>query len=164
MRISMTLLAVGLALACGVVQAQTYRWVDQDGKVRYGDVPPPGIKANALKAPPPAPSSSSDKQGSSKNAALKDAKKGPLTPAEQEQAYRERQAKSKEEQEKAEKDLELAEQRKQNCVSAQESLRTLESGRRVSSLNAKGETEYLDEAQLAERIAKARKVAADSCK
>ncbi|MEW6164082.1 MAG: DUF4124 domain-containing protein [Pseudomonadota bacterium] len=43
MRMSMLL----LALACaGLVQAQTmYRWVDQDGKVHYGDRPPQSGKA-----------------------------------------------------------------------------------------------------------------------
>ena len=63
--------------------AQQYKWVDQDGKVRYGDTPPPGVKAQRLKPPPgasaPAPA-----------AAAKQGEKGekPLTP---EEAFRKRQ-------------------------------------------------------------------------
>ena len=49
MRISISILSVFLALAFGVAQAQGYRWVDKDGKVRYGDVPPPGVKATPLR-------------------------------------------------------------------------------------------------------------------
>lgn len=39
-------------LAVGVAQAQTYRWTDKDGKVYYGDRPPP-----ASGAAPPTPRS-----------------------------------------------------------------------------------------------------------
>ncbi len=75
--------AMSLAFAAGAA-AQAYRWVDKDGKVRYGDTPPPGVKASPLKLP----------QGGGANvvsppddAAGKAAKKGPLTPAEQDAEY-----------------------------------------------------------------------------
>ena len=79
MRTVFAVIAAALALACGLAQAQAYRWVDKDGKVRYGDFPPPGIKGTPMKAPaggaaPPPPEAGKD-------AASKDAKKGPLTPA-----------------------------------------------------------------------------------
>src|SRR5213078_225399 len=38
------LCAVGLAFAATAL-AQQYRWVDKDGKVGYGDTPPPGVQA-----------------------------------------------------------------------------------------------------------------------
>ena len=43
------IILVALAFA-GAAQAQ-YRWVDKDGKTRYGDTPTPGVKATALGAP-----------------------------------------------------------------------------------------------------------------
>src|SRR5690349_16379583 len=101
-------------MACGFAQAQGYRWVDKDGKVRYGDVPPPGVKATPMKPPsgPPAPAAGTGAGGgagaAAKDGAAKDAKKGPLTPAEQEQAYRERQLKAKEAKEKADKEAAAA--------------------------------------------------------
>jgi len=48
------LCAVGLAFAATAL-AQQYKWVDQDGKVRYGDTPPPGVQATRLKPPVSAP-------------------------------------------------------------------------------------------------------------
>jgi hypothetical protein len=170
MRMTTSILAALLALACGLAQAQAYRWVDKDGKVRYGDAPPPGVKATPLKGPPgpavqPAPGAGGGGGASAaaKDAA-KDAKKGPMTAAEQEQAYRERQLKAKEAAEKAGKEQAEAEQLRQSCASAQESLRTLERGTRISTVNAAGETVYMDDDQRATRMAQTRKVISETCK
>ena len=170
MRILIAVFSAALALACGLAHAQGYRWVDKDGKVRYGDVPPPGVKATPMKPPsaapaaPPGPGAGGGAGAAAKDAAAKDAKKGPLTAAEQEQAYRERQLKAKEAQEKSEKAQAAAEQDKIACASAQESLRSLERGGRIASVNAQGETVYLEDSERAVRIAQARKVANETCK
>lgn len=170
MRIVIAVLGAVFALASGLAQAQTYRWVDKDGKVRYGDYPPTGIKGTPLKGPasgaaPSAPSpSAGSKDAGSKNGAAKDAKKGPLTPAEQEQAYRDRQLKSKEAKEKSDKEQTEAEQLKQACASAQEGLRGYERGGRISSINAQGETVILEDEQRLARIEQLRKTAAETCK
>src|SRR5476649_153967 len=76
MRMSMMVLAAVLAAACGLAQAQAYRWVDKDGKVRYGDIPPPGVKATPMKAPPGPASPAPGAGTASTDAAAKDAKKG----------------------------------------------------------------------------------------
>ena len=39
----------GLALVFGVAQAQTYRWVDEQGRVLYSDLPPPPGARNVEK-------------------------------------------------------------------------------------------------------------------
>jgi len=161
----MAVVAAALVLACGLAQAQTYRWVDKDGKVRYGDFPPPGVKGTPLKppvggSPPTAPAAAAGKDG----AATKDAKKGPLTPAEQEQAYRERQLKAKEEREKADKEQAEVQRLKQACADAQESLRAFERGGRLSKIDAKGETVFIEESERAAREAQMRKVVAETCK
>ncbi len=170
MRIATFTFATVLALACGLAQAQAYRWVDKDGKVRYGDTPPPGVKATPMKgmsgAPAPAPGAGGGGgagSGAAKDAA-KDAKKGPLTPAQQEQAYRERQLKAKEASEKLAKEQAEAEQLRQSCQSSQETLRSLERGSRISTINAAGETVILEDDQRAVRIAQAKKAIADTCK
>ncbi|MGH8703832.1 MAG: DUF4124 domain-containing protein [Burkholderiales bacterium] len=67
-------LLVALALA-GAAQAQQYKWVDKDGKVRYGDTPPPGVKATALK-PPPGPAAVTSPRA--KVAAAKAGRYGPF--------------------------------------------------------------------------------------
>lgn len=171
MRIFMVVLSGALALACGLAQAQAYRWVDKDGKVRYGDFPPPGIKGTPMKSSSggavpaaPGPGAGGGAGAAAKDAAAKDARKGPLTPAEQEQAYRERQLKAKEAQEKADQDRARADQDKIACASAQESLRGLERGGRIASINAQGETVFLDDNAREARIAQAQKVVASTCK
>ncbi|NWG32254.1 MAG: glutaredoxin family protein [Rhodocyclaceae bacterium] len=48
---------LGLLLAAGITQAQYYRWVDEQGKVHYGDRPPPSLagKAQVMRHGAPAP-------------------------------------------------------------------------------------------------------------
>ena len=48
-------LALLLVLAVSVASAQVYKWVDENGRVHYGEKPPPGSKANAVKPPVAAP-------------------------------------------------------------------------------------------------------------
>jgi hypothetical protein len=133
--------------------AQQYKWVDRDGKVRYGDVPPPGVNATRMK--PPAQGSASAPAA----AAKKDAGK-PLTP---EQAFRKRQedaAKERETQAKADQEAQL---KRENCDRAQAALRTLESGQRISRTDAKGERVFLDESQVAQETARARQTVSQWC-
>lgn len=164
MRISTTLLSLTLAIAVSGVHAQTYRWIDKDGKKRYGDVAPPGVKATLMKPPSGAAGPAQAEKGAPGDKADAGGEKKIPGPSESpEQAYRERQLKAKDAQEKAEKEQLAAERKKQNCAAAQESLRTLESGRRLSSVNAKGETVVLDDAQVKARTDVARKAAEDSC-
>jgi len=90
-RTALLIIVLGFATAAS---AQQFRWVDKDGRVQYGDVPPPGAKVTRLKPPPtgsaPAPAS----------AAKKDAQK-PLSP---EAAFQKRQKEAKEEADKAGKE------------------------------------------------------------
>ena len=133
--------------------AQQYKWVDRDGKVRYGDVPPPGVNATRMK--PPAQGSAP----ATAAAAKKDAGK-PLTP---EQAFRKRQedaAKERETQAKADQE---AQTKRQNCDSAQTALRTLQSGERISRTDSKGERYYLDDSQIAQETARARQAVSQWC-
>lgn len=39
----------------GAAQAQMYKWVDEEGKARFGDQPPPGVKATPIKRVRPGP-------------------------------------------------------------------------------------------------------------
>lgn len=157
------LLLVSLSAA-----AQMYKWTDKDGKVRYGDTPPPGVKATPMagsSSAPPAPPAASASSGSSGSAAAaKDLKKGPLSPAEQEQQYR----KDKEEQAKAAaksaSEAEAKSQRNEACDRSKEYLRTLESGQRIARTNAAGERFYLDDSQVAAEIAKAQQSIQQACK
>ena len=141
-----------LAATTGGAVAQQYKWVE-NGKVRYGDVPPPGAQATPLRAPGP---------GSA--APAPEAKKDSARTLTPEQAFRKRQEdaqKEREMQAKADQDS-LA--KRENCSRAQDALRTLESGQRISRTDSKGERYFLDEAQIAQETAKARESVGQWCK
>jgi len=150
-----TLLLLALAFAAPVA-AQQYKWVDQDGKVRYGDTPPAGAKATRLK-PPPGPAGS---PASAPAAAGKKDQKA-LTP---EQAFQKRQKDQQEAEQKAQKERAEAEVARTNCQSSQARLRQLQSGERVAITNAAGERVYLDDSQRTRDTELAQKAVSDWCK
>lgn len=144
------LFLAALFLAMGVA-AQQYKWVDRDGKVRYGDVPPPGVKATPLK-PPPGPAAAP--------AAKKDSGKA-LTP---EAAFQKRQLEQREQGDKAAKERAEAEAKRLNCENAQASLRMIESGQRVSRTNQAGERVFLEDDQIAKEKERAQRAVNEWCK
>jgi Domain of unknown function (DUF4124) len=152
--------AMSLTLAAGAA-AQAYRWVDKDGKVRYGDTPPPGVQASPLKLPQGGGVSVAPPSG---DAAGKAAKKGPLTPAEQEKEFRKRQADAQKAAAKSEQEQKDAQARIDNCNRAQTALRTLETGERIVTTDARGERYYLNDEEIARQTAVARQQVSDSCK
>jgi len=149
-------LALGLA---GAANAQVYCWNTKDGKRQCGDTPPPGVKATAISGPsapaaPPPPAA--DPSG-------KAAKKGPLTPAEQEQEFRKRQLEAQKAREKEQQAKEQAQAKQENCESARAALRTLESGLRIARTDKDGERYYLDEQQIAQETERARQMVQKNC-
>lgn len=168
--------AIALALCVALpASAQMYKWVDANGKVQYSDKPPPSnIKTEKLRPPPPAPTpraagaagtGGAAGVGDAKGGTPKDAaKSGPRTAAEQEQAFRKRQAESAKAQEKqAQKDKEAGD-RAENCKRARAALANLELGGRQSRIDEKGERVFLDEQQITQETAKARQEVAAACK
>lgn len=162
MKIQPRFFAFALCLAMAAASAQSYRWIDKDGKVVYGDVPPPGVKVTTLRPAPPSAAPPAAPAAAGKDAA-KDAKKGPLTPAEQEQAFRKRKLEEEDARKKQEEALAAEQGRKQNCDRAQENVRQIESGQRIARTDAKGERYYLDDDQRGTELGNARKAAADWC-
>ena len=148
-------LLIGLALA-GIAQAQIKCWTDADGKRACGDVPPPGAKVTTLKVPsasdaPPPSAKDAGKDGA------KAVRKGPLTPAEQEQEYRKREAESQKASAKAAEEQRNAEAKRTNCARARQALADLQSGQRLAQINpATGERYYLDESQIARDVGRVR--------
>jgi hypothetical protein len=145
------LLIIVAAIFASAAWAQQYKWVDQDGRVRYGDVPPPGVKATPLRPPPPAASAPSP-------AGKKDDKK--LTP---EQAFQKRQKEQQEAGEKSEKERQESEMKRANCEQAQSYARTLATGR-VSRANSAGEQVYMDDAEIAREKQRAQQAVDQWCK
>lgn len=150
--------------------AHQYKWVDQNGKTRYGDMPPPGVKATLLKPPPgaaapaaPAAPAAGESAKDAAKGAAKDAKKGPLSPAEQEMDYRKRQQEAQAKAKKEEEARAAVAVKQQNCSRAEQGMRTLESGQRMTRLDAKGERYFLDEAAIEREKAEILKVIRENC-
>lgn len=160
MRIAAIAGSTVLACLMAAAQAQVYCWNTKDGKRQCGDTPPPGVKATVLSAPaaPPAPA-----PAGTKDAASKDAKKGPLTPAQQEQEFRKRQLEAQKAREKDDKARQDADAKKENCERARNALRMLESGQRIARVDKEGERYYLEEAQVAQETERARQAVQQSC-
>ena len=146
------LLAVGMAFAA-VAMAQQYKWVDANGRVQYGDTPPPGVQAMPLKPPP---GGASAPAAAPKMDATKD-----LSP---EAAFRKRQQERQEAEEKAAKDRTDAEAKRVNCEQSQASLRTLQSGQRISTTNAAGERVFIGDEERAKEIERTQRAVNDWCK
>ncbi|MEK6245188.1 MAG: DUF4124 domain-containing protein [Pseudomonadota bacterium] len=162
MRKILVLLAIiGFAAAA---HAQLYKWVDKDGKTRYGDTPPAGVKATALGAPASGSGpAAAVPAAAAAGAAPKDAKKGPLTPAEQAQEYRKRQEEEKKASAKADSERQAQAAKAEDCARAREYLRTLESGQRIARTNAAGERYFMDETQTAQELAKSQQSIQQTC-
>jgi hypothetical protein len=149
-------LAAALAFSAGA-SAQLYKWKDANGRTRYGDTPPPGVDASRLRVPSSAPSPAPSPDASDAKAD----KAEKLTP---EQAFRKRQQDRAAAEEKAAKERADADAKRTNCEAAQTQLRILESGQRVSTVNAAGEKVYLDDDQRAAQMARAQKAVSDWCR
>ena len=114
---------LGLAFAASAL-AQQFKWIDQDGKVRYGDLPPAGVKATPLKGPS---GPATAKPGASA--------KGAEKPLSAEEAFQKRRKDAAEAEQKAGKDRTEAEAKKTNCDAARGNLRQYESGQRLSLIH-----------------------------
>jgi len=149
-----TLLFIVVMGFAAAAAAQQFKWVDKDGRLQYGDVPPPGVKAQRMRPPPqgssPAPSSS---------AAKKDGKA--LSP---EAAFQKRQKETQEQDEKAAKERAEADVRKANCDAAQAGLRQIQSGQRIATMNSAGERVFLDDSARAAEEARAQRAVSENCK
>ena len=153
------LLTILLSLAlCGAATAQTYKWTDNNGRVQYGDTPPGDASSvTRLRGAPSASSAPAAAPEAKKDAAAKDKA---LTP---EQAFQKRQQERADAEQKAAKERAEAQEKRANCESAQASLRSLQSGQRVATVNAAGERVYVDDDQRASQIARTQKAVADWC-
>jgi hypothetical protein len=156
------LFCLAFAAFAGAAQAQIKCW-NEAGKRVCGDAPPPGAKVTTLGAPAAGSAAPAAPKDAAK-AGAKDAKKGPLTPAEQEQEYRKRQAEAEKAGAKAAEEQRNAEAKRANCAQARQALVELESGQRISRINpATGERYFLEESQIAQEAAKARQAIQTAC-
>ncbi len=165
-------LAGALMLLAQLAHAQ-YSWIDDKGTRVFSDrPPPPGTPAARILQMPrsaspavaageagKAPSSAAGSTAATAAAAAAPPK--PPTLAEQETAYRERQAKREEDARKARESAEQKAALDERCASARQEERLVTSGTRMSAVDAKGERYFLSDEERAKRLQAARRALAD---
>jgi|EndMetStandDraft_4_1072995.scaffolds.fasta_scaffold338894_2 type IV secretory pathway VirB10-like protein len=158
---------IGLVLAASA-HAQ-WKWRDAKGNVQYSDrPPPPGTLDKDILQRPAAASRNvvivpAGQPASAAASAPKPAASAP-TKAEQDAAARAKQEQDKEAAKQKEEERRVAAQRRENCSRAQAGLRDLQSGTRITRTNDKGERVFMDEAQIAVEVARARDVISSECR
>ncbi|NCT82262.1 MAG: DUF4124 domain-containing protein [Comamonadaceae bacterium] len=160
-----------LALLClavaGAAQAQ-WKWRDAKGNLQYSDMPPPSgtpekdilqrpgnTRPTIVVGPPAAQASAASEPRPAASAVSK---------AEQEAAGRQKKEQDGEAARKKEEERRVAAQRRENCARAQSNLRDLQSGARLTRTNDKGERVFMDEAQIAAEVGRARDVITSECR
>lgn len=140
-----------LMLACALAfssaaWAQMYKSIDKDGRVIYSDQPPPALESKQIKidAAPAA------RQAPPATERVKELEKARAADSD----------KAKAEELKAKRAMAEAER----CKSARALMQSLDLGGRFTTLNAKGERVFLDEAGIAAERERARKAIDESCK
>ena len=140
-------IALAALLAAVAAHAQVYRWVDEQGRVHYGEVPPAGAKASPVEDKPAAP------PGASK--AAPDA-------AQQERDFQ-RRRKEREQQEARER--EAAAKAKQQCERERDRLAQLRTVRRIpAGVDEKGDRRYMSDAERADAMGSQEAAVARACR
>lgn len=146
-------------LAASAAQAQVYKCLDASGVTVYRQDPcPPSMKRETMSKPGIAPA-----PAAAPAAGKGDAKKGPLTPAQQEQAFRQRQQDAAKASKEADAKAEQAKIKEQNCNNARQRLATYTMGGRISRVDSNGERYYMEDSQIESEKAKAQADVSSMC-
>lgn len=154
--------AAALLLAAPAAAQQLYKYVGPDGRVQYSDRPPAsGQKAEKITGSRISSVGPGGAAGAGSDAARVGA---PKTPAEQEQAFRQRRIEAEEKAKKDEKLAQEARAKEESCAGARRELAGLQSGARVARLNDQGERIFLEDDQIQQEIARIQREIAVGCK
>jgi uncharacterized protein DUF4124 len=138
------LLAAAAALCAASAQAQVFKCLDSNGRVVYSQNPcPPSMKRETMspRGVRPSPAAPAD-------TAADKASKGPVTPAQQEQAFQKRQQDAAKSAKEADQKSAEAQMREANCRNARARLANFNIGGRISQIDEKGERYYMDDSAI----------------
>jgi hypothetical protein len=163
------LLALALALAVTASWGATYRWTDAAGNVIYGDLPPAGVEAELLGAPPPPadradpPAAADAGESNAAGNGAPDAADAAAAPAESTPSP---EALQRDQLRRAQEARQLAETRRKNCAAARHNIEFLERNRPLRLDQPDGErtrSRRLATAERTERLREARQQLRDNC-
>ncbi|HEY9096058.1 MAG TPA: DUF4124 domain-containing protein [Hydrogenophaga sp.] len=153
------------ALACGSAMAQ-WQWIDATGRKVFSDTAPPGNipEKNILKRPAAAPMATPvDNAGAQGAAAAKPASAVPTQSVDPKlEAKRKEAEKAEAARRQAQQDL-RDKARAENCERAKRSLATMNSGVRIRTTNANGESEVMDDNARAAEMRRIQSIVQSDC-
>lgn len=154
----------GLLLAAPVLSG-TWQWRDAAGRMVYSDQPPPPSVplSQILRSPTPAQDAGPTATAPAAAAATATVAPASRSWIEKEQASRKRTLERAETERNQGTEREQAARNARACEDAQTTLRTLESGLRMSFVDANGEQQVLDDAERARRTEAVRQEIARNC-
>ena len=166
-----TILAASLALVCVSAFAQ-WQWLDRDGRKVFSDRAPPTDvpEKNILKRPgklAAAPEATAPAGDGTTPSAPTQSGAVPVPKKSELDAKLEEKKKQAEQAEAAKKKAEearVAQAQAENCERARKAKSTLDSGVRMSTTNAKGEREIMDDAARAAEAKRIQGIIAADCK
>jgi hypothetical protein len=133
--------ALVVAVLCAAAPSQAdpmYKWVDEKGITHFSSDPPPDGKGQKIDVKPMPPSST----------------RAPQRPEDWSARASEMREQRLQKEKKEEDARREAERDKSRCLSAQDALEQLRSGRRLYTMNERGERVYMDENEHAAQTAK----------
>jgi hypothetical protein len=157
-----------LSVFAAGAQAQVYKCVDASGKTTYLQSGcPSGAKSTAISrtvAPALPPVEPAAGEGGAEKAGKAAKASAPKTAAELEQDFRKRKQEQEKAREKDDQKLAETKAREENCRNSRLQVINLESGARQLRVDEKGDRNYLDEGQVEQEKANARKLVEQWCK
>ncbi len=180
MKVTKLLKTLVLALAAGsftVAAVAQWQWLDKDGRKVFSDRSPPGdipeksiLKRPAGSAARPAPAAEAAAAadaaapGGVAAAAAPKASAPKLSGRDTELEARKKKAEEEESAKKKADEEKTNKARLENCTRAKTAMSTLQSGVRVSSMNANGEREVFDDTRRAAETKRVQDIIDASCK
>ncbi len=144
--------------------AAQYQWRDAQGKMVFSDQPPPASidRSQVLREPDPARTAAARAATAAQPPATS-TERPPASLADRDMAFRKRQMEQQEAARKLAAEQAKAQEKKTACADNRDTIRTLESGMRVSRVDANGERSFLSDAERNERLRTARRNASSGC-
>ena len=174
--VTRTLILAVAGGAFSVTALAQWQWIDKDGRKVYSDRSPPAdIPAkNILKAPrgakvvaePVANDAPAAAPGAAASApaAKSDPNAPKLTGKDAQLEAKKKQAEDEAAAKKLADEEKVTKAKAENCERAKKTLANLQSGQRISSTNAKGERDYMDDSAKAAEIKRIQGIVSSDCK
>ena len=166
LRRTIALLVTVLCLTVALPAVAQWKWRDKSGHTQYSDLPPPpGVaEQDILQRPRQAAPAAGVAQTPAPSAAASGFPASAPRAVEPELEAKRKKAEQDEALKKKAEEARQAAANAEACARTQANLRTLDSGVRLTRTNAKGETEYYDDAMRAAESRRLRDIIATSCR